>query len=141
MIWLSSDILLSTAGNGTIPAGAGARRWRPFSMAFLYYIDGYNVIHFCSQLRPLAEENFEAARDALVERVARFCAASGEVAKIVFDGRGHQAEPAPPFRGSPGMEVIYSPKSQSADAFIEREAYVAPRRGDVVVVTGDRGIR
>ena len=86
-------------------------------------------------------ENFEAARDALVERVARFCAVTGERAKIIFDGRGRQADPDLPVRGGPGLEVISSPKSQSADALIEREAYVAGRRGDMVVVSGDSGIR
>jgi predicted RNA-binding protein with PIN domain len=107
----------------------------------VYYIDGYNVIHFCSQLKPLAMENFEAARDALVERVARFCAVTGETAKIVFDGRGRQADPTLPLCGTPGLEVIYSPRSQSADAYIEREAYMTSRRGDMVVVSGDSGIR
>ncbi|MBN2308557.1 MAG: NYN domain-containing protein [Candidatus Hydrogenedentes bacterium] len=110
-------------------------------MPLTYYIDGYNVIHFCPALRPLADANFESARDALIERVARFCSASGDSAKIVFDGRGRQADPHLPFRAGPGLEVVYSPAHQSADALIERTAYHAPNRRDLVVVTGDRGIR
>jgi len=106
-----------------------------------YYIDGYNVIYHSSILKPLALENFEAARDALIEKVARFCAATGHHAKIIFDGRGRRSQPLVPIEGAPGLEVMYSHGKQSADAFIERTVYAAPNPREIVVVSGDRGIR
>ena len=106
-----------------------------------YYIDGYNVIHHSTLLRPLAQQDFEAARDALIEKVARFCVATGNHAKIVFDGRGRAAAPLTPLPGAPDLEVLYSPGHQSADALIERVVYAATNRRAIIVVSADRGIR
>lgn len=107
----------------------------------MYYIDGYNVIYHCPQLRPLAHKGSEAARDALVDQVSRFCTVTGEQAKIVFDGRGRQSQTDVPWRASPGLEVVYSPGHQSADTMIERFVYGTDNRHEVMVVSGDRGIR
>lgn len=106
-----------------------------------YYIDGYNVIHHCERLRPLAQENFEAARDALVERVAHYCAAVGARAIVVFDGRGHTTDTDAGLPSAPGLSIVFSPKNQTADALIERAIYSARDRRDIVVVSADRGIR
>lgn len=116
-------------------------RERNGAMASIYYIDGYNVIHHSARLRPLAMENFELAREALIEHVGRFCVATGSVVKIIFDGRGRRAEAGPPVRGVSGLEVLYSPGHQSADALIERTVYHLPNRRNVIVVSADRGIR
>ena len=110
-------------------------------MATLYYIDGYNVIHFSSVLKPIAARDFEAAREALIDKVATFCAATGHKAKIVFDGRGHRVPPARPRPGVPGLKVMYSHGGKSADAIIERTIYESGDRRNTIVVTGDRGIR
>ena len=107
----------------------------------IYYIDGYNVIHHSSLLKPLAAQDFESARDALVEKVARFCVATGGQAKIVFDGRGRQDQPRTSLPGVPGLEVIYSPGHRSADTLIERIVYTTEDRRSIIVVSADRGIR
>ena len=110
-------------------------------MSHIYLIDAYNVMYQCPQLKPLAQRDFEAARDGLVERVSRYCGTTGEPAKVIFDGRGRSPERHAPYRGAPGLEVVYSPGHLTADAVIEREVYSAPHRRDIIVVTGDRGIR
>lgn len=110
-------------------------------MSSIYLIDGYNVIHHCRRLQTLARRDFEAARDALVDRVSKYCSLSGDPTKVIFDGRGRKPEQHTPYRGAPGLEVIYSPGHLTADAVIEREVYVAHNRREMVVVTGDRGIR
>jgi predicted RNA-binding protein with PIN domain len=110
-------------------------------MPSTYYIDGYNVIHHSSLLQPLAMQDFEAAREALIEKVGRFCSATGSVAKIVFDGRGRRIQPMAPSLHYPGLEVLYSPGHQSADTVIERIVYTSSDRRNVIVVSADRGIR
>ncbi|MCC6694725.1 MAG: NYN domain-containing protein [Candidatus Hydrogenedentes bacterium] len=110
-------------------------------MTITYLIDGYNVIHHCPQLQPLAQRDFEASREVLVDRVSRYCSHTGECARIVFDGRGRRQEPAPPPCGTAGVEIIYSPGHHTADTLIERMIYSAPNRRDYVAVSGDRGIR
>jgi predicted RNA-binding protein with PIN domain len=110
-------------------------------MADTYYIDGYNVIHHSAALRPLLKHSFENARDALIDRAARFAIATGLQVKVVFDGRGRKAESATPVLTAPGLEVMYSPGHLTADAMIERIVYNSPDRRSVVVVSADRGIR
>jgi len=110
-------------------------------MNWVYYIDGYNVIHHSAILQPLAREDFEAARDALIEKVSRFCAGTGAKTTIVFDGRGHAAESAPLPPGLPCLEVLYSPRGKTADMLIERRVYASTNRRNTIVVTADRGIR
>lgn len=111
-------------------------------MATTFYIDGYNVIHRSKALRPLAERDFEAAREALIDRVADICIAMGRKAVLVFDGQSkHLPERVAHRRGAAGLEVLYAPASTSADAVIERAVYQAPKKMDVVVVSGDRGLR
>jgi predicted RNA-binding protein with PIN domain len=107
----------------------------------IYLVDGYNVIHKCPQLRPLTRTDFEASRDVLVDRVARYCSLTGEHAKIIFDGRGRRQEPSLPECGTANVEIIFSPGHQTADTLIERIVYSAKNRRDYVVVSGDRGIR
>ena len=110
-------------------------------MGNIYYIDGYNIIHHSSHLRPIAVNNFEGARDALIEQVSMFCSTAHHHAKIVFDGRGRRSDSSIPFRAAAGLEVVYSPGHQNADSYIERAVYNAPKRADLVVVSGDRGLR
>lgn len=110
-------------------------------MAMNYLIDGYNVLHHSALLAPLAREDFETARDALVEKVARFCAATGEHATIVFDGRGRQSNALEPLPGVQGLQIVYSSKQHSADTLIERRVYTAKDRKAIIVVTGDHGIQ
>ncbi len=111
-------------------------------MQQLFLIDGYNVVHFCPRLLALAQNGFEDARDALIELVSQYCATSGNAAKVVFDGRGRHAQRSKPFRSGPGLEVLYSPEHLAADTVIERIVYNTKLdRKDIVVVTGDMGIR
>lgn len=107
-----------------------------------YYIDGYNVLHMSTALRPLVEQDFEAAREALIDKVALFCTATRNRATVVFDGRGkHHGESVAHGRGVPGLEVVYTPGRLTADAYIERLAYQAKLRREITVVSSDAGIR
>ncbi len=110
-------------------------------MTATYCIDGYNVIHHCARLRAIARKDFEAARDALVDRVCQYCTTTGDAARVVFDGRSRHNKPEVSVSAVPTVDVLYSPGHQSADTVIERLVHQAPRRGDIIVVTGDRGIR
>jgi predicted RNA-binding protein with PIN domain len=107
----------------------------------IYYIDGYNVVYHASALHAVPLSDFEAGRDRLVELVTRFSVATGSPIKVVFDGSGRRAENGAVASLAAGVEVLYSPGHQSADALIEREIYLLANRGDVIVVSGDRGLR
>ena len=110
-------------------------------MSRLYLIDGYNVIHHSAILKPLAMLDFEAARDALITKVSRYCSVGGDSASIVFDGRGRRLKARPPDGLSPRLTGSFSPHHLSADSVIERTVYQAADRHAITVVTADRGIR
>jgi predicted RNA-binding protein with PIN domain len=107
----------------------------------IYYIDGYNLLHTSPEWSDLADEDLEAAREAVVEAVNRWTIARGGRACVFFDGQGRRAERIAPNRGRPGVEIVFTSSSLSADALIERAVYTAEHRHDVIVVTADRGIR
>lgn len=107
----------------------------------VYFIDGYNVIHHSSLLRPLVGHGMEIARDALIGKVEAFCGSTGEGATLFFDGHGDHAAQAASYKHVPGFEIVYSHGGLSADAMIERMVYQAKNRADIVVVSADMGIR
>lgn len=107
-----------------------------------YYVDGYNVLHTSSLLRPLVEQDFESARDAFIDKVAAFCVATGKRVVVVFDGRGrHQPEALIHNHRVAGLEILFSPSNLSADAVIERQIHQQSNRLEAVVVSNDRGLR
>ncbi|HOE65241.1 MAG TPA: NYN domain-containing protein [Candidatus Hydrogenedentes bacterium] len=106
-----------------------------------YVVDGYNIIHHCRLLRPLIDQSVEFARNALIERLARFCATTGSAITLVFDGRSRQFVAEANLATVPLLRITYSEAGQTADALIERLVYNMPNRRDVIVVTGDQGIR
>ena len=111
-------------------------------MSNTYFIDGYNVMYQCNELRPIALRDLEEARETLIEKVAVFCVTTASRVSLVFDGRAkHLPEVAPNVHNAAGMEILYSPANVSADAVIERLIYRAPNRLETVVVSNDRGLR
>lgn len=99
-------------------------------------VDGYNVIRRTPPYRHLAENDFDAARTALVSDVAAF--AHGEWrATVVFDGHANPRSEGLPHDVS-GVTVVFSPFGVDADVVIEARARSARERGDeTVVVTSD----
>lgn len=110
-------------------------------MNAVYLIDAYNLMYRVPRVRDMMHSDFEAARDALVTLVISFCTASGNKAKVIFDGRGERQENSVPPLSGRGVEVIFGPNHLTADAVIERMVYQSGARQAYVVVTGDRGIR
>ncbi len=111
-------------------------------MSELHLVDGYNVLHKCSWLKSLLNHDLETAREALIDKVAHYCAQSGTRVRIVFDGRGRQIPESVAHNRSVGnLEIMYSPAQLTADSVIERMVYETPRKMDVIVVTNDRGVR
>jgi predicted RNA-binding protein with PIN domain len=105
-----------------------------------YYIDGYNVIHLSGELQALMNTDIELAREGLIEKIMRWCGASGEHAKIIFDGQGQQTQQSPHHDQTGPLEVIFSSKYKTADSIIERAVYKSSSKHAVIVVSADRGI-
>ncbi len=101
--------------------------------AFLF-VDGYNVIHSWPSLKKVAAKNLEKAREQLIKRLSPYQDYTGTRVKIVFDGKGF-GKPSPQI--VMGLEVIFSPRNQTADSVIERLVYASPQREKIQVATSD----
>ena len=102
-------------------------------------VDGYNVVHAWPSLkRLLGSASLEAARDELVERLSVLAMISGEDVTVVFDAH-HSMAMSNSEETVDGVRVIFTRKGHSADHSIERLAYKATERGEVITVaTSDR---
>ena len=102
-------------------------------------VDGYNVVHAWPSLkRLLTTASLEAARDDLVRRLAVLGMVSGEEVTVVFDAH-HSNAMADSEENVDGVRVVFTRKGHSADHSIERLAYQASGRGEVITVaTSDR---
>jgi predicted RNA-binding protein with PIN domain len=102
-------------------------------------VDGYNVIHAWPPLkRLLATASLEDARDELVRRLTVLSMVSGEEVTVVFDAH-HSRAMSNSEEMVDGVRVIFTRRGHSADHSIERLAYLASERGEVITVaTSDR---
>ncbi len=91
----------------------------PLEEADVVFVDGYNVIFSWEELKQLAKENFNAARDALIEDLSKFSAMiSGEVI-VVFDAYRVKGRPGS-FENYQNIKLVYTAEDQTADQYIER---------------------
>lgn len=102
-------------------------------------VDGYNVVHAWPSLkRLLGTASLEAARDELVKRLSVLGMISGEEVMVVFDAH-HSKAMSNSEETVDGVRVMFTRKGHSADHSIERLAYRATERGEVITVaTSDR---
>ena len=108
-------------------------------------VDGYNVLRSGYRYRNITSPDythdaFNRARELLINDVTLF---SGKEyrAVIVFDGYGNDYSTGEPTKVG-GVEIVFSPKGQSADKVIETYAHDARDRGcEVMVVTSDATIQ
>ncbi len=97
-------------------------------------VDGYNVVHAWPSLkRLLSTATLEDARDKLVERLAVLAMVSGEEVTVVFDAH-HSKAMSNSESLVDGVRVLFTRRGHSADHSIERLAYRAGERGDVITV-------
>ena len=99
-------------------------------------VDGYNVIHAWPELAELAEVNFEAAREKLIDVLHDYQGYTNERVIVVFDawkvigGRGSREE-------RENLVVVFTKEDETADRYIERRAMELTKSHPVKVVTSD----
>ncbi|WP_431030559.1 NYN domain-containing protein [Lysinibacillus sp. LZ02] len=87
-------------------------------MQNILLVDGYNMIGAWKALRSLRDENFEDARDRLVELMAEYKAVKGWRVIVVFDA--HLVPGTEQLYVKHDVEVIYTRKNETADERIEK---------------------
>jgi predicted RNA-binding protein with PIN domain len=83
-------------------------------------VDGYNIIGAWEMLRQLKDEDLQAARDILIDKMADYQGYTGTKVIIVFDA--HFVQGIENKLKQSKIEVIFTRKNQTADERIEQLA-------------------
>lgn len=101
-----------------------------------WIIDGNNLLYRLPLLQPVLTRDAEQARQRLAAMLAGLVGLSGvEEIVLVFDGRGSRVGRLSP---APGLTVMYSSDSMTADGVIERLVSTSDEPGQWRVVSSDR---
>ncbi|MBR0217660.1 MAG: TetM/TetW/TetO/TetS family tetracycline resistance ribosomal protection protein [Clostridia bacterium] len=99
-------------------------------------VDGYNIIFAWEELKALAKDNLQAARQQLMDILCNYSGVTGKDVILVFD-----AYRVPGNAGSVekylNIFVCYTKEAQTADAFIEKTTYEAKGTPRIRVATSD----
>jgi predicted RNA-binding protein with PIN domain len=103
-------------------------------------VDGYSLLHNWPGLAPGRPRHSAAARDQLIQILARYQDAIGTPITIFFDGSGAPKN-VPKHESTAHVEVLFSKAGQTADELIERATYRFQPYGEVLAVTDDNAER
>lgn len=103
-------------------------------------VDGYNVIFAWPELKALAKERLDLAREKLMDTLSNYCGFTKAELVLVFDA---YRTPSQPGKHSDyhNIHVVYTEDGETADAYIERLANDIGKNYAVRVVTSDSLIR
>ncbi len=99
-------------------------------------VDGYNIIHAWEDLSVLAQDNMDAARQALMNRMSSFKGMDEREIILVFDAYRVQGEAQRVIRYH-NINVVYTKEAETADEYIEKVSYEIGKKHRVTVATGD----
>lgn len=99
-------------------------------------VDGYNIIHAWEDLRKIAEENLDAARELLINRLSNYCGFTKIKLILVFDAYKVKGGIGSTERIS-GIDVVYTKEAETADAYIEKVTHELAKKHRVRVATSD----
>ncbi len=119
------------AASAAVPAVPGAAPQREILL-----VDGYNIIFAWDELKALARDSLQTARQQLMDILCNYSGVTGKDVILVFD-----AYRVPGSAGSVekylNIFVCYTKESQTADAFIEKTTYEAKGAVRIRVATSD----
>lgn len=99
-------------------------------------IDGYNIVFAWDELKKLAADSLELARNALIHRVCNYSGVSDAHIILVFDAYRVKKNPGSLERYG-DVCVVYTKEAETADSYIERVSHELSRKNRVRVATSD----
>ncbi len=99
-------------------------------------VDGYNIIFAWEDLRKLAKESLDDARNKLIERLRNYQGWRHCPVIVVFDAYKVKSNPGNVEKHG-DLSVVYTKEAETADMYIEKAAYDLSKRHRVRVATSD----
>ena len=109
-------------------------------MSWVILIDGYNVLLNWPQFSEAVESAFDQARERLLRTVADYAHYHGHRAIVVFDAPSQNQRRAKREKRL-GLEIVYTRKQQTADAYIIGWLERYTGNAHVEVITSDVELR
>lgn len=109
-------------------AAEAARRQEELRLPEYLLVDGYNIIFAWEELKKLARENIDGAREALIEILGNYQGFRKCNVIVVFDAykvKGGQRR----FEKHGGVTVVYTQEAETADTYIERATFELAGKG------------
>ncbi|MCD8115562.1 MAG: NYN domain-containing protein [Oscillospiraceae bacterium] len=104
-------------------------------------VDGYNVIFAWDELKALATQSLDLARNRLMDMLASYQGYTGRNVVLVFDAYKAPGNQDGAKLDRSGLHVVYTKAGETADMYIEALAGEIGKNESVRVVTSDRLIR
>jgi predicted RNA-binding protein with PIN domain len=99
-------------------------------------VDGYNIVHAWDDLRDVAWENMDLARQMLLDQVCAYQSVRKCHCIVVFDA--YRVERAvEDVLQYHNIHVVFTKQAETADTYIERATYEISKRHRVRVATSD----
>lgn len=99
-------------------------------------VDGYNIIYAWEDLKELAEDNIEAARNKLMDILSNYQGFRKCTLILVFDAYRVEGEMLEIQRYH-NIHVVYTKEAETADQYIEKVVHEIGRKYHVTVATSD----
>ena len=99
-------------------------------------VDGYNIIYDWDELRALAKDQMDAARDRLIDKLNNYQGYRKCEVILVFDAY-RVKQSAQTIRKHGNIHVVYTKTSQTADNYIEMATHKLAKEYRVRVATSD----
>lgn len=100
-------------------------------------VDGYNIIHAWSELRKIAKEDLEGARQKLIHILSDYQGYKQINVIVIFDAYRIKGGTGEQYRYN-NVDIVYTKETETADHFIEKVAHKIGRTNKVRVATSDR---
>ena len=121
----------------TLRPAETAQDWEELEPADNYLlVDGYNIIFAWDELKALAQEDLDAARNRLINILCNYQGYKQCGVILVFDAYRVQGGTGRAERVN-NIFVVYTKQAETADTYIERASYELGRRHRVRVATSD----
>lgn len=101
-----------------------------------FLVDGYNMIFAWQELKELAEQNIDSARDRLLDIMCNYQGMRGCHLIVVFDAyrvQNHRTE----ILDYHNIHVVFTKEAETADQYIEKFAHEHGKKYHVTVATSD----
>ncbi len=101
-----------------------------------FLVDGYNMIFAWQELKELAEQNIDSARDRLLDIMCNYQGIRGCHLIVVFDAyrvQNHRTE----ILDYHNIHVVFTREAETADQYIEKFAHEHGKKYQVTVATSD----